>query len=502
MFTLNRAFISNSEIQKLQLFRIISNSKNISHEELANRLKISTIKLQRYLSDLNNDLLCISHEVEIKQTNYHEYYLFQPDVTSISIFSELAYSYSSHSQIFILIKNIIGNIDMTIQELSQFMNISTTHLYRIVKKTNLFLRDYKIFIKRDSNNFVSFHGNEINIRIFIYSFISQCVPNSIWIFQTLDKNHIEHSSRLFLNDTMMQENDWYKVLIIWQITISRISKKNFVPDIPENQIEIFKFYTFFSIDILNKHIRFLPNISNDIIYREYLYLNFLFQVFLPESINTKSKQKVSSTLHDSNNTDVVFIRKILLEWMVRFHLNLTSSQFDNLVTRLVLLLHSAVIFDINLLKIWQIDQASITNQSNQDSKELEDISNFLIEFAQTNQFDDLDMSYFVKSQVPYLSNTLFLESKLLRNKIINIFVQTTVEYTIRSFIMRKIQLIYTSKTIKFVSEVAQADLVISDRYEEINSSKNLVIIVDLLSEEEWKNILTQIQKLIVEKIFL
>lgn len=502
MFTLNRAFISNSETQKLQIFRIINNSQKITLDQIESRLILGPVKIKRYINDLNKDLLLLSNRIEIKQTIHHEYYIQKTKFSSVSIFSELAYNYSCHSPVFLLLKILVGSKDMTIPELSQYINVSNTHLYRIIKKANIFLSNYNIFVKRDKNNFLSFYGSELNIRIFSYSFISQCIPNNVWIFSNLDKKHIVQSSSSFIHDAHMKTSDSDKVFIIWQIMLSRISKKDFVPNIPENQLEMLKFYTSFSVNLLNKHIRFSPNISNEIIYQEYLYLNFMFQVFLPESINSESKRRVSNATLASTNRGVLFIRELISKWKLNFNINLPEERSNDLLTHIVLLFNTAIVFDINLLKVWQIDQEQLIKQSDKSSKELESISEFLLKFAQDNQFDGLDLKYFKKTQIPYIANALFLEYKLLQNKVVNICIETTIEYNIRTFVMNKIQLIYSSSTVTFVSKIDQADLVISDRYEEIDSSKNLIIIVDLLSKEEWKNILNQIQQLIVARIFI
>ena len=58
-------------------------------------------------------------------------------------------------------------------------------MYRLIKKVNQLLEKFQIVIRTDHQNRIELAGKELDIRIFIYSFLTQSAPAELWLLPSI-----------------------------------------------------------------------------------------------------------------------------------------------------------------------------------------------------------------------------------------------------------------------------------------------------------------------------
>lgn len=497
MILMYKKFISSSEINKLNILKKISNSNGINLVTISHELTLPIKTIQKYIRLLNQDLNEIHETITIKKNHLNLYYLDLSNNSSSFYYSNLSYHYSLNSQIFRLVQYVIGE-EYTTAQICNKLHISNSHLYRTIKQANQILDKFKIHITINRNQRLLFEGTELNIRVFIFCFLIQCVPSNVWIFPKLNKKEIINKVEEICKQTNASSATKKKLVNAIQTFYIRISKKNFLPTIDSQFETMFKFYSFFPLTTMQKNFPTLNNLYNEKLQNEYLYAGILFQVFIPNLVDPAYTLHMSEELFKSNKKSVHFFISMIKTWRDMYVPKINDKIFEEITRQSLLLFNLSIILDISILNTLDLEDISFNSK---DLDEIHDIRKSLLTFAELYADIEFDIEFFKKKQLDYLAVFLYLETKMHYTPIVKIFINNRLDYRTIKFIQAKILAVFSENSIEFSNiNPENSDLIITDRYEEIELTKKCIILSNYLDLYEWNYLFTSIKEILVDKM--
>jgi len=492
-----KKFISSSEINKLDILKKISNSNGINLVNISSELKLPVKSIQKYIRSLNQDLSEINKNVVIKKNKSKLYYIDIEKTESSFYYPSLSYYYSLNSPIFQLIKYVIGR-NLLVSELCDKLHISNSHLYRIIKQTNQILKKYKVHISINKRLLVLLKGEEINLRIFIFSFINQCIPSNVWIFPTLRKNEVLNNTKKLCMTINASSATRKKILNLIQTFSLRISKKKFLPLIDPQNEKLFTFYNFFSITIIQDLFPTFSNLYPRKSENEYLYMGILLQVLAPMLVGEDYVRQTNQEIFNTNQDSVLFFIRMLEEWRDRFIPTISNETFKEITRKALLLFNISTLLDISILNTLELEDIVFNSK---DFEGVHKINAILKKYVEKHSNKEMGNIYFYENQLYYLAVHLYLETKMHYVPKIRIFINSRIDYRTIEFIKTKILTVFSDRSIEFIKvNPSKADLIITDKYAEVAVAKKNIILSNYLDLYEWNHLITSIKNLLISKM--
>ncbi|MGG5357656.1 MULTISPECIES: helix-turn-helix domain-containing protein [unclassified Enterococcus] len=489
-------FISAANTHKLEILRELINSDQTLHE-LAETLDISTNTVKRYINELNKELADFSVH-HIQKNEDHRYRLAGDKQTAWETYSKSLYFYGLSSLTFQLCQLFISHKHLTLTKICEELHTSVSHAYRIIGKLNTCLSAFQIQITSNSEAVYYFKGKELNIRIFLFHFISQCIPSDVWLFPIVDRQEVQQKIAAVFDTSVMSTSTYHNLVCFLSIIKNRVSGKRFLPKINALHQGIFDYYAFLSYDQVSQ---LLPEqLDKKHLQKEYFYLNFFIRIFIPSVINETNFIELGKQIHESRNPLTTFFNGMLTDWKNQFAPQIPDNQYYYFVYNATLIYNLSILIYIDLLFTWDLNYFSATFIKNADHFLMEKINALVDRHVKECQTKDLDKDFFYQHQFSYLCNLLYIETKMLSSPVVTIHVSFFKDYHAIEFIKSKIYSIYNNKMIQFTHSPILADLVITDKYELATVAGEHLAINNFLEPSEWKMILSKINQQIVEKM--
>jgi AraC-like DNA-binding protein len=489
-------FISAANAHKLEILRELINSEQTLHE-LAQTFHISSSTTKRYITELNNELADFSGH-QIQKNENHHYRLTGDRKTAWDTYSKTLYFYGLSSLTFQLCQLFIGHKQLTLTKICEELHISISHAYRVIGKLNECLSSFQIQIVSNSEAVYYFKGTELNIRIFLFHFISQCIPSEVWLFPGIDKQEVQQKIASVFDISMMSTSTYHHLVCFLSITKSRIAGKCFLPKIKQPHQGMFNYYVFLTYEQV---CQLLPEqLDKKLLQTEYFYLNFFIRIFIPSVIGEDNFIGLGKQIYESNAPLAVFFNELLADWKNRFAPQIPDNLYYYFVYNATLVYNLSIFIYIDLLFIWDLDYFSASFIKNADHQLMNEINTLVDRHIQDSQVKELDKDFFYQHQFSYLCNLLYIETKMLTQPVVMIHVSFFRDYHAIEFIKSRIYSIYNSKTIQFTHNPLLADIVITDKHELTTVAGEHLAINNFLEPSEWKMILTKINQRIVEKM--
>lgn len=495
-----REFISPAEEKKLAIFKYVCNSNGVTLVKLSEALKIPLKSLQKYIYFLNEDLQQLSPTLLLNKNNYNQYFVDCSEEEEQPFYSKLMYHYLLNSTQYHFIHSLIGRNQTTLTQLCLDLHISQSHVYRLIKKVNQLLEKFQIVIRTDHQNRIELAGKELDIRIFIYSFLTQSAPAELWLLPSISPKETAKFTAYFETSAFDQLTK-NKLAAFWQTVVGRSIKRKYLPIIPDKYLEMMEFYCFLPADILDSLFLSAEYVSDKTRRSEYLYLNFFLHVFLPGVVPQEKTQAIIQAIKYSKTDLVCFFTTMIEDWHAAFAPNQGKAEFEKLLSSCLLVFNLSIIIGIDLLEVWQLEHEMLTENAPTNDETYEAISQLLLTHVENYPFADLDKDYFKQTQLPYLAHLLYLETLMNTPPTVSIYIQTTIQYRTKQMIETRIRSIYAKASVTFVKQMEAADLLITDNYEEVMFSEKLVLLSNLQDEQEWAAIFAKINQQMMTKMF-
>jgi hypothetical protein len=496
-----REFISPSEEKKLEIFKLVCNTHGISLLKLSTLLQIPMKSLQKHIYFLNEDLNQLSIDVTLTKNSYHQYFIEIDSTNTQPYYSQLIYYYLLNSPQYQLVQYLITHNHSSMNQMCLDLHVSQSHMYRLMKKVNQILETFHLSIITNEKNIIEVAGKEIDIRIFIYSFLTQSAPSNL---EVLPQNTPVEAQKFkeyfdFANLDQLTKN---KLFAFWKTIMIRTSQKKFLPKIPQEYQPLLNFYSFLPKEVLSSFAIPLSTLDEEVAQAEYLYLNFFLHIFLPSVVDQEKIALMIETFHHSKKRLVRFFYHMIRDWQETFIPTLPERDFDQLLNSSLLFFNLTILIDVDLLDVWNLEYNLLTDDSfYHDDRTYTGIADLLKKHMSDYSHEDLDKAFFVEKQLPYLTQLLYLETRMNQTANVRIFVRTTIQYRTKKMIETRIRKIYSADSVSFVSDIEQADLIITDNYEEVPVTDKLLLLSSVLNTIEWEALLARINQTIVKKMF-
>lgn len=489
-------FLSRTNSLRLKIFYELLDCDGIQINKLTQKFQCTTLNLKRNIEAINLDLSYVTKDVYIDIDKNKIINILSNNQNLLYVFTQLAYHYEKKSISFSLCTLVIKS-KCTMVQLCEMLNISISHAYREISNTNKLLTDSKIRLAFNTQGYLDFKGDEISIRIFIYHFILECLPEDVWLFPALTKQEATSAVlKIFEGTSEIDKLSLNKLSCLYTISVHRMSKNNYLISKDTHEV-IFKFYTFISEDKFRQNSSSLFHKKTKKANAEFHVFNFLVRVFVPSIVPKKYIIEIGKSYERSNKENAKFLLKVLNNWKLQFCPDLSKEHFYHVIYYSTLIFNAAIYFDLGRLSVWNLENIYLKKEN---TKYLSQINNFMQQQVSLPEILTFDVQFFLEMQLPYISRLLLTFIAMDFQPKVYINISYLRDYSTIFFIQNKLLKIFSEKSIVFTTMNSSADLILVDRStQKVGTMAEYLLISDIFSDADWNKLLIKIGSLINKK---
>lgn len=390
---------------------------------------------------------------------------------------------------------------LNLSKIQSLLLLSKSQVYKIINELLSILKTRKIEIRFNNNGILDFIGDELDIRIFIYNFISDCFPKNSWFFSNTPKHQVHMDLKKFHLFSNISTYTLDKLCTFFGIVQSRLLLKRFLSPIKKEFHSSFLRFSYLPFEelqifFINKRV-----FDEDIQYIEYLYLNFFLRIFIPDSISEENIREIGKHIEHSSNPDHKFLTNLLIKWENVFEISLPDKKRPFLLYNSALL--SVLSFFIpNNISLF-LDNSNANIQIDVINRNLfEKVANFISNFISEYDFPLRKKIYLKKKGIFPYTSLYYLETLMFLHPKLNIFLYFTTDFTSEKLLKNRIEQFYNSNVIKFVSNIEEANIIITDSYEDYPASIKTIPILNFLTINEISNIMNSIHEELINQLIM
>lgn len=502
------SLLQNNKLAKIKIWYYFYEHPldKIQTQKLAAILNISENNLKRYIKELNEDISYIITQSTpmIKKYSPNTYYLGDELKEKELLHSQLIEDYLNSSNGYRLILLFFKKTILSIHTISSELLLSRSVTYDTIKELNHLLVSYNIQITKKNNNLYQFTGEELNIRIFMYNFLTNCTPKKVWPFN-FSKLKINH---LIFNKTIMNtapKKVVHDFILLNAIIFNRVSQGYYLHsshysfDVSENTL-------FCSDSIKNIYIEHYIRDSK-IKKNEQDMLIFLTYIIFPEIIGMANILNFSKNSEHVNQCTTLFYQELLQLLCLRFDLDFSTEQYH--FSRYYLYLHHKLYLllpSVDPFHLIELDQdvplgLSFRNNLPWKKSRFDESKKIYFELIQKERYQEF--SSLPSNHLMYMSfvttNLSFL-FKREQIKPITIYFDFGKDYLSKKIIQNKLSSIYCSKVLTISTSEKKADIILTNHFMTATSSSRLYI-KDVFDIEYIHKLLYVINKKILSHRF-
>lgn len=489
-------FLSPAQKKQIAILHDLFANLDDTQFILTNHLDFSEAKLNYYVSNINHDALTLFSRPLIKVHN--NYYTVDSDDSPL--YHQLQIYYLKNSLPYQLCAQVITHQHLNLSALCEQLAISQSHIYRLVKKLNTILVSSDIQLTLNNQSIPVFIGNELNIRLFIFSFVKQCFDFDEWPFPTLKKDHVIATFESISHTRLDYPQSKYNSILFLSVVMLRIANNYSVDALtPKNQSLL---ALFVRNDKNQVHQLLFKTASLTVAQKdtEFLYLNFFSHVLLPNIISEHEIIVIGETI--TKHQDIPpynFLHDTIIHWQQNYHISMSDVESYKLQYFYLMFYILAFTIKLDTLTVWSHDSLFLQYTYNDVSSQHKSIVDFIQKEFQTLQKDyPADTDTLPTVILTYFASTLLFASNMYETHHITIYIHFSTDPSIKLFIEKQLKNIYKDSVITFVENNQLAKLIITDSIEMTLPSKKNIVIRNILSKSEFQHILDKINEIVVE----
>ncbi|HBI1783333.1 TPA: helix-turn-helix domain-containing protein [Enterococcus faecalis] len=495
---INNFYMKPIDKQKYDLFVFIYfNEKNITINDISDFFLISTTSANRYIRQLNEDFQEIFNNDSVKIVSINNHYHLQNDSGKpIPYVNDiLRLNYFKDTTKFKIIEAFLNKHFQSINELSEYLHISSPHLYKAIKDLNSLLETFKIEItfKTDdtSSNIVS--QKERNIRIFFSFYYWSIFKGLEWPFKKVLPSQIPmiEETKLFKRSQLQRFN--YLVVITKYRMYSR-KKYIVLDDECLKDLSPYEKNKNFNQALHSDNYK----ISEEVFHQEKLFFNFLVRFYISGCDTQEQQIDIAREFLRISTPLSKYCEKLLNHLFKTFKANVSLDSwlicYYNLNT--ICLYFKYVGLDYS---DWHKQKDSFLNP-NSVNPVVESFEEEFISYYK-NTLSQLPPPFELTDEViKYISHYLFfiIDSNTPVESL-KICIQYGRLFYLNDQIKYNINLIF--KNIEYVDSPKDADLIISDSYQGESKTAEYFYLYDIFDEHNWKAMIAAIKELLYKKNF-
>ncbi|MBI0603805.1 helix-turn-helix domain-containing protein [Enterococcus faecalis] len=400
----------------------------------------------------------------------------------LRFFYALKLAYLEQTNEFKLLHLLLQKPKLSIRSIANYLFISPSYVRKILNRMNTFFHPFKFQITEEKKLY-ELKGNELSILLFFYVVMNDTYQSIPWPYKSKD---------------LPDSNDYRQSLhIILTILNSRKSQKERVPVLSKKSAWI--------IAHMKENYNFIPNLKSQNMYF-YNSLNhaaiedyfiFFTHVYAPQVVPKEVKVTLGEKFLNTS-TDIIFSKKLSYKIIDHFHLDYEVEKKCLLLYYLTVLEGFYDLMQETTILFEKLIFPPLTFSLLIEKKYVREITQVFQSFLLEEHHEELLNNYKLQQ---YFCGLIYTILQIEKPPVVRIFLYITNALTAQDLIRTRLETIYNSKTVFFVSDLEQADLTVTDSLNFFQEIKTEVFAFNtILKEDQWELLLRKINQLILTKI--
>lgn len=491
---MSQSFIDAKDQKKLDIFKhILFSDSGKTMKELLHHFELKDTTLRRYINELKIDLeQTFEGEVKLDEIINRKIIVRNPSEMAINyIVSILRLNYIKNSFLYDIISSLTRKNYISVDKLADDLNYSKSITYNNLSKLNELLEPFGAELDfKDSSNF---SGNEFGVRYFLflsywqmYDIIEMPKVFGLARQEYIDSDFIIKTMGLSENLTVTQK---YQLMLLSCITSYRLRFSKQI-SITQDFIDDIEFF-------YDGKICLNLNIDTKTLENESKIFSYMVRFFVFDVDTLKRKKEIvekfkNSELEISNAVDFVLFKMKSTFFYEYKNENYVNSYYFLIIT-------------IIYYKYFQIHVDNSLNDSLKNNLKLlkkkksyltvaDNLKSFVQYLPNTDSLSTLGEDVLVA----ILYTIYEMNSKV---KPENIYVAHTANIFNSVYLKAMISKIFTDKVVNFCDSPEEAQIIISNNFESVNSGKKFFYFEDIYNKDTWDGLIVFLSGHLNESFF-
>lgn len=415
------------------------------------------------------------------------------------LFYKLKLLYLKETYEFQILSYLFLNYQKSNDELCDDLFITKSYLFRIIKKINRNLKTLEIHIE-NINNQLYIKGDEVIIRLLGFLMISDAYQSLEWPYEKVDKvellAYLPYEEDMIANKLSQAKKD--HLLHFFALLSVRFNNHEFVQlrhdpklrELLEMLKENYDLAKIYEEEITLK----LPHVNQ---MAENLYFNFVSRIYLADFIPDIKKLSMGKKLFCSNNYFSNLAKQLLAKIETEVTFIITTSEEHFIIYELTLFFAYTYFLGNKMPAlnnyVFEVPHFRITAESEYSDK----IDQLVQSFIKENDISFLES----KSTFFTLSNLVRTGIQIQACKPTQVYLHITKDFTEKAILEEMIKKIFNPSSVKITRNFSQADILITDTFEPVNSELKFYYFDGLQNQNQWPGLIHLIEETILEKMF-
>lgn len=488
--------LSPSRKKDLEVLYLLCTSAKITYSSIADNKKITLRTVKEIVKRLN-EAIAKSFEIEnfILSNNKGEVYI-DPQYTlkKFDILFKLRLNWYKESPTTQLIMIIFSNPDKSFEEIADLLFLSEAGLRKVISKTNIYLENFCFQIKTRQGR-LSFVGNEIRIRNFLFNFYTYSYHNIEWPFTLEDLKYVKETLPLTSFPIFLKQSDNnIQACYIWiHILKNRFSQGMFISsetiNIDWNLLRVLPAEE----NNLLETLSIFSDIPPDKKESEILISKLCLRMYVPE-IDSKNTQIKLGKFFEKEETDITRLASTLVDELDDLYSQgYTNSTYNSKYLR---------VYQVTLfILIFQCIGETITPLLYMYFPK--PTYHLFTEDPLKNRIDQIThkfIKHFDDEFQDYIKSFLYSLYRSRAQNPVYIYLEFSKDITASYYVQNRIYTIYNENHIVFISDMENADLIVTDTFDIKKDKEKLFYLSGTNDEKGWRDLLLDIHLISTNKI--
>ncbi|GFO51670.1 transcriptional regulator [Lactococcus garvieae] len=491
-------FISNKDQKKLDLFQdLLFTHYAQSSKDLMMKFQLTSTTFRRYIQELTEDIHHnFESEVSLESDAKVGYELsIHSDKTINYLIESLKIYYIKNSSLYSLIRLLTTKRYYSVSEIAMDLNFSEPVVYKLLSQLKAMLVPFDVSLNFEKPN--NFDGSEIGVRYFLF-LIYWNLFHTFYDHPFSDKFPLEFINMDFLKKSLHIKK---------QLSKLQETKLKILARIISYRLVFFKKSVNMS-DTLLEDIQFFNsgtptlniatyNINSVILENESILFNFLVRGIISDIDTLEDKQILVKKYENSNLTISKQVHYFLEKFNEQFKVTYTKENYIETyyLTLMTFIYIKHFNFNVDEYLSHPINENIAAYKENKRFMEIYPKLLELLKYLPfSHELKENDIHSFT-----LLIYTLYeINSK---PQSVAIYIVHNSNIATPPLIRSAIKKVFNDELVHFVETPNQADIIISDAFEEITSENNIFYFENPSNKDTWASLFTFISSYIYNRVF-
>ena len=482
----------------LQVLYYLSKRK-YSVQKLATLLAITPRKLRQRVASINEILSVTEHLTDVLNISESGIIRLNPQLKArgLLVFYHFKLDLLKRDYEFRILSMLTTRERTTPAQLCQALFISKSYLYRLIKTVNANLLSLNIHIKI-TNNAVSLEGDEIMVRILAFMMNTDAFQSLEWPYVGFSEQDVMTSLPSELDTPLAHMSVTKRTFLshLFAIIATRLNGGHRIHLRGDAHLRELLELIISNYDVTHNfnpsHFKDAPA---DEVYAERLYLNLLSRIYLSDFYSEANKIALGKTFRNSDIYFTNLARNLTDSLTANLHLKFSEKVEDVLTYFITIGLAYYHLLGGQTGKLNDYIFMIKDNRAAAPSPKTEEIAAVLHDFIHDNH-----LSILASADAEFIA-TNFITTVLAITVTpkVNVYLQSVRDYTAYTLLATMIRRVFNEENVEITTDIAQADLIITDSFEAGCPQADVYFFDDL--QQHWPGILQAINDRILKKLF-